>query len=98
MLHENALNIYVDGSSNPNPGKGGIGILYIYVDSIGEEIREELCPPGYQRATSIKMELMAPIIALQNIPDMGIEHKYKNIYIFSDSKYVVGNYQRAKFQ
>ena len=96
-MEENALNIYTDGSSFQHPRKGGIGILYIYIDNLGNEFKIELPVNGYQGATNNQMELNACIVALKNIPDFGEEHKYKSIYIFTDSKYVVDNVTNALF-
>jgi len=96
-LEENALNIYTDGSSYQHPRKGGIGVLYIYIDNLGNEIRKEFPVTGYYGATNNQMELNACIIALKNIPDFGGDHRYKNIYIFTDSKYVVDNINNALF-
>ena len=97
IMEENALNIYTDGSSFQHPRKGGIGILYIYIDNLGNEFKIELPVNGYQGATNNQMELNACIVALKNIPDFGEEHKYKSIYIFTDSKYVVDNVTNALF-
>ena len=96
-MEENALNIYTDGSSFQHPRKGGVGILYIYIDRLGNEIRKEFPLNGYQDATNNKMELNACILALENIPYFGDNITYKDIYIFSDSKYVICNVQNAMF-
>ena len=97
MSIENALNIYTDGSSFQHPRKGGIGILYIYVDSLGIEYKKEFPVLGYKGATNNQMELYACILALQNIPEFEEDQKYKKIYIFTDSQYVVKNYSNAMF-
>jgi len=96
-MEENTLNIYTDGSSFQHPRRGGMGILYIYIDSLGNEIRKEFPVTGYNGATNNQMELNACILALKNIPDFGDDHKYKSIFIYTDSKYVVDNVNNALF-
>jgi ribonuclease HI len=96
-MTENALNIYTDGSSLPKPRKGGMGIVYIYIDSLGNETIKEFPVTGYKGATNNQMELNACVIALKNIPDFGPDISYKNIYIYTDSQYVVSNYMNAMF-
>ena len=96
-MEENALNIYTDGSSFQHPRKGGMGILYIYIDNLGNETRIEFPVNGYHGATNNQMELNACVLALKNIPDFGEEVKYKHIFIFTDSKYVVENVSNAMF-
>lgn len=96
-MEENALNIYTDGSSYQTPRKGGMGIIYIYVDSLGNEFKKEFPVGGYKGATNNQMELNACIIALKNIPEYGEDKRYKHIYIFTDSQYVVKNYSNAMF-
>ena len=41
MLVEDALNIYVDGSSLPTPRRGGVGMVFAAVDSHAQTIFEE---------------------------------------------------------
>lgn len=96
-MEENALNIYTDGSSFQHPRKGGMGILYIYIDNLGNEISKEFPVTGYLGATNNQMELNACILALKNIPNFGEKCTYKSIYIYTDSKYVVDNVRNALF-
>ena len=37
MLDDDALNIYTDGSSFSGPRVGGIGIIFVIVNSAGDE-------------------------------------------------------------
>ena len=70
--------IYTDGSAKGNPGNGGYGIVMI-----SGEHRKEL-KQGFRLTTNNRMELLAVIVALENIK------KIKSIItVYSDSKYVV---------
>ena len=72
------INIYTDGSSLGNPGPGGYGVILEYKGSI-KELSE-----GFRQTTNNRMELLAVIIALESIKELG--HK---IRIYSDSKYTL---------
>ena len=74
----NNINIYTDGSARGNPGPGGYGVVLDYKGHI-KEISE-----GFKLTTNNRMELLAVIVGLESI-----KQKDYNIYIFSDSKYVV---------
>lgn len=88
MTFEDALNIYTDGSSFPNPRRGGVGIRYIIINDSGDEEWQDECPPGYKEGTNNEMELMAPILALRGIPSEFMTDNMERIYIFTDSQYV----------
>ncbi len=72
------ITIYTDGAAKGNPGKGGYGVVLIS----GSHRKELSC--GFRLTTNNRMELLAVIIALENIkqPD-------SQITVYSDSKYVV---------
>lgn len=72
------ITIYTDGSALGNPGPGGYGIVMI-----SGKHRKDFSQ-GYQLTTNNRMELLAVIVALENIIKPGAE-----VSIFSDSKYVV---------
>jgi ribonuclease HI len=72
------LEIYTDGASRGNPGRGGYGIVLKWNES-----RRELSG-GYRKTTNNRMELLAVIIAIETLTREGL-----NIKIFTDSKYVV---------
>lgn len=88
MTYEDALNIYVDGSSYQRPRRGGVGFRYIIINDDGDEEWLDECPPGYKEGTNNEMELMAPILALRGIPDKMMTKNVEHIYIFTDSQYV----------
>lgn len=79
----NQLIVYTDGSARGNPGRGGYGIVMIW----GEKIKE--ISAGYKHTTNNRMELLAVIIALQNITKKNI-----SITIFTDSQYVVNSIEK----
>ena len=74
----NKINVYTDGSARGNPGPGGYGIVLEYKGHI-KEISE-----GFKLTTNNRMELLAVIVGLESIKQTDY-----NVYIFSDSKYVV---------
>ena len=70
--------IYTDGAAKGNPGNGGYGIVMM---SGGH--RKEL-KQGFRLTTNNRMELLAVIVALEEIKKENSE-----IILYSDSKYVV---------
>ena len=69
--------IYTDGSAKGNPGNGGYGIVMMS-GSYRRELNE-----GFRLTTNNRMELLAVIIALENIKKEG-----SATTVYSDSKYV----------
>jgi len=72
------INIYTDGSSIGNPGRGGYGLILEYKGTT-KEFSE-----GFRLTTNNRMELLSVIIGLEKIKKTGIP-----IIVHSDSKYVV---------
>ncbi len=70
------IKIYTDGSCLKNPGNGGWAAIIIDNEKILKINGSE------KNTTNNKMELMAPIRALEKVD------KSKNIEIYTDSKYV----------
>lgn len=72
--------VYTDGGCKRNPGgAGGLGVVII--DTETGEITER--NQGYLSTTNNRMEVMAAIVALQQIPD-GC-----NVFLHSDSQYLL---------
>jgi ribonuclease HI len=71
------VNIYADGGAEPNPGKGGFGVILTY-NGYKKEFSQ-----GYLLTTNNRMELMGVIFGLEQLKKLSI------INIYSDSKYVV---------
>ena len=98
MPDEDALNIYTDGSSFSGPRVGGIGIVFVIINDAGdEEVVNEFNYPGYRQATNNEMELEACIKGLEEALDQKALQQFENITIHTDSRYIVDNYQTAKF-
>jgi ribonuclease HI len=73
-----SITVYTDGSAKGNPGNGGYGIVMI-----SGRHRKEL-KQGFRLTTNNRMELLAVIVALENIKTEG-----SSVTVYSDSKYVV---------
>ncbi len=95
---ENALNIYTDGSMLPGPRRGGAGLLFIVVDSCGNEEEQEEALPGFAGATQNQMELEAVIqglkIATGRHPPFDLS-RYRRVVIKTDATYVAENFGTA---
>lgn len=78
------LIIYTDGAARGNPGPGGYGILLKWGDKVKE------LSQGYRRTTNNRMELLAVIVALQNLKKEGL-----NIVVYTDSSYVVNAVEKG---
>ncbi|MCF6297015.1 MAG: ribonuclease HI [Flavobacteriaceae bacterium] len=81
------VHIYTDGACKGNPGKGGYGIVMEWVDT-NKSYKKEFSQ-GYEKTTNNRMELLAVIIALEQLKKEGI-----HVVIFSDSKYVVDTVEK----
>ncbi|MBS1548998.1 MAG: ribonuclease HI [Bacteroidetes bacterium] len=73
------IEIFTDGACSGNPGKGGYGILMRVVGKNYQKTYQQ----GYRKTTNNRMELLAVIVALENLTSNGHE-----IHIYTDSKYV----------
>src|SRR5437868_11838706 len=95
---ENALNIYTDGSMLPGPRRGGAGLLFIAVDSEGNEEHHEQVVPGFAGASQSQMELEAPIQGLKMATGRRPPFdpsRYRKIVIKTDATYVAENFGTA---
>lgn len=72
------IQIYTDGSAKGNPGPGGYGIVMRYKD------KDKELSQGFRMTTNNRMELLALIVALENLKTESIP-----IEVYSDSKYVI---------
>jgi ribonuclease HI len=70
------VTIYTDGSCLGNPGPGGYGAILQYKDS------EKELNGGFALTTNNRMELLAPVMALNSLKQAC------NINIYTDSQYV----------
>ena len=78
-----SIHIYTDGAASGNPGPGGYGAVMLYKDK-----RKELSE-GFKHTTNNRMELMAVIVALENLKNEGSQ-----VIVYSDSKYVVNSIEK----
>jgi ribonuclease HI len=69
--------IYTDGGSDPNPGRGGYGVVLMH----GKHRKE--ISGGYRHTTNNRMELTAVIEALKALKEPC------RVRLYSDSEYVV---------
>ena len=72
------IEIYTDGAAQGNPGNGGYGIVLRFGG------KEKELSKGYRLTTNNRMELLAVIIALEQLKT----NKHP-VEIYSDSKYVI---------
>ena len=71
------IEIYTDGAARGNPGPGGYGIVLKYGNQ-----RKEISG-GFKHTTNNRMELLAVIIALEQLKYPG-----SDVVLYSDSSYV----------
>jgi len=76
--------IYTDGAASGNPGPGGYGIVM----KAGKHRRE--LAGGFRLTTNNRMELLAVIVALEQIKNEGTD-----VLVTSDSKYVVDSVEKG---
>ena len=78
------LIVYTDGAARGNPGPGGYGVILQWGDAYKEFAQ------GFRLTTNNRMELMAVIVALQQLKRPGL-----NVVIYSDSAYVVNTVEKG---
>lgn len=71
------VKLYSDGGAEPNPGKGGFGVILTYKG------RKKEFYQGYKLTTNNRMELMGVIFGLEQLKTKS------NVEVFFDSRYVV---------
>lgn len=71
------VDLYSDGGAEPNPGKGGFGVIMSY-----KGIKKEFSQ-GFRLTTNNRMELMGVIHGLERLKTKSI------VNVYSDSKYVI---------
>ena len=75
--------IYTDGACLGNPGPGGYGVVMMFGPH-----RQELSA-GFRKTTNNRMELLAPIRALEKL------NQPCKVVLYSDSRYVVDGIQKG---
>ena len=81
---EDRIQLYTDGASRGNPGRGGYGAVLLF----GQH-RKELSQ-GYRLTTNNRMELLAVIAGLE-----AIKKNELPVTVFSDSQYVVNAVEKG---
>ncbi|MDN3655132.1 ribonuclease HI [Ferruginibacter paludis] len=81
---EEKIQLYTDGASRGNPGRGGYGAVLLF----GRH-RKELSQ-GYRLTTNNRMELLAVIAGLE-----AIKKNELPVTVFSDSQYVVNAVEKG---
>ena len=83
------VTIYTDGAARGNPnGPGGYGAIVRYEDASGKVFEREYSA-GFAVTTNNRMELMAAIVALENLKVPC------RVTLYSDSKYLVDAYEQG---
>jgi ribonuclease HI len=99
QLDETAVNVFVDGSQKPSPRRGGVGLLFVWVDEDGNEQTEDWpLSISYEGTTNNRMEIQAVIDALKVLMSRASPvdlAQYRKIVIYSDSLYVFENFYNA---
>ena len=71
------IELYSDGGAEPNPGKGGFGVILSYKGRRKEFFR------GYELTTNNRMELMGVIYGLEQLKTKS------KVQVYTDSRYVI---------
>jgi len=77
------VNLYSDGGAEPNPGKGGFGVIMSY-----KGIKREFSQ-GYELTTNNRMELMGVIYGLEKLKTKSV------VNVFTDSRYVIDGIEKG---
>ncbi len=77
------INLYSDGGAEPNPGKGGFGVIMSFKGN-KKEFNQ-----GYELTTNNRMELMGVIYGLERLKTKSI------VNVFTDSRYVIDGIEKG---
>ena len=91
MYDPNAIKIYTDGSANPNPGRGGIGMVVEFPENLNLENLE--FSDGYILSNNNRMEIKACIKALEWLQTQ----RFTRALIITDSEYIYSNHKNISF-
>lgn len=82
--HTETIEIYTDGACEGNPGPGGWSAIVILPDG-----SEQAYTGGNPDTTNNRIELMAPIAALESLAEPSV------VTVYSDAKYVVDGVEKG---
>jgi ribonuclease HI len=77
------INLFSDGGAEPNPGKGGFGVVMEYKGK-----KKEFCV-GYELTTNNRMELSGVIFGLERLKTKSI------VNVYTDSRYVIDGIEKG---
>ncbi|MCD7932307.1 MAG: ribonuclease HI [Tannerellaceae bacterium] len=77
------VDLFSDGGADPNPGKGGYGVILSY-----KGVRKEFCQ-GFKETTNNRMELLGVITGLEKLNRRAI------VNVYTDSQYVVNGIEQG---
>jgi len=77
------IELYSDGGAEPNPGKGGYGVILSH-----KGYRKEFSQ-GFKHTTNNRMELMGVIVGLEQLKTSS------EVQVYTDSKYVVDGIEKG---
>lgn len=77
------IQLYSDGGAEPNPGRGGFGVILVD-KGVKKEFRQ-----GYTYTTNNRMELMGVIHGLEQLKTKS------NVRVFTDSGYVISGIEKG---
>jgi ribonuclease HI len=77
------ISLYSDGGAEPNPGKGGFGVIMSY-----KGVKREFSQ-GYELTTNNRMELMGVIYGLERLKTKSV------VNVFTDSRYVIDGIEKG---
>lgn len=77
------IKLYSDGGAEPNPGKGGFGLILKHAHHYKEVSQ------GFQETTNNRMELLGVITGFEKL-----KHQ-SEVHIYTDSKYVVDGIEKG---
>ena len=77
------IKLFSDGGADPNPGKGGFGVI------LSHKGYQKEFSQGYKLTTNNRMELMGVIFGLEQLKTKA------SVQVYSDSKYVVNGIEKG---
>lgn len=77
------VKLYSDGGADPNPGKGGYGIIMTY-----KRVRKEFSQ-GFLKTTNNRMELLGVISGLERLT------RQSKVNVYTDSRYVINGIEKG---
>lgn len=77
------IDLYSDGGAEPNPGRGGYGVVLAWNG------KKKEFSQGYEMTTNNRMELLGVITGLEKLKTKS------NVNVYTDSKYVINGIEKG---